>query len=222
MVDPHLLLDTPMSPIGFARPVLAASVVGAVAVVAAVATLFSATPETRRQTIAPTRTEAKSCEALLCSWDDFLPTTTTATVSQTFGPPGLLSLGSFTDCIGCIAIEGSAFSPRGFAFGLAKLNGNGGAPGLVVSEAARAAGGSNGSAPSPGGPSGAEGVGLEVASSVTSSGTPPVTGAAAAAAAAVTATTDVPVTTNPEPGTVALLATGLLVLVPVIRKQRRA
>ena len=203
-----------MSAVPFARPLFAASFVGAVAVVATVASLFSATPEPRRS-ITPTRAEAKSCEGLLCSWDDLLPTT--STFRESFGPPGLLAVGSFTDCIGCIASAGksSALNPRGFAFGLTKLHGKGGAQGLVVSEAARNLAESSGSAANPGeGSSGGVGVGLQVASSMTSV-TPLVTATDAP-------TANVPVTVNPEPGTVALLATALFLLVPVIRRQRRA
>jgi len=206
-----------MSTVPFARPLFAASVVGAVAVVAAVATLFSGTPLARGETIVPTRTEAKSC-TVLCSWDDLLPTT--STFSGAFTPPGLLSFASFTDCIGCLPSHGALFNPAGLAFGLSKLKGNSDAPGRTISEAARELGGNAGSANNPGaGVSNVRGVGLQVATSVTSSVTPG--SAIGAATGDVSTSTDVPVTTNPEPGTVALLATALFVLVPVIRRQRR-
>jgi hypothetical protein len=202
-----------MSAVRFTRPLFAASVVGTAAVVAAVATLFSATPEIRRQVTAPTRVEAKSCDVLLCAWEELLPTT--STFSHSFGPPGLLSLDAFTDAIGYNASGGPAFIPRGFAFGLTKLNGNGGPPGLVVAEAAHNRGGNGGSATNPGGGSSSgAGGGGEVAVSVTPSSTP-------ATGSVGTTDTDVPVTTNPEPATVALFATGLFVLIPVIRRQRR-
>ena len=202
-----------MSAVPFARPLFAASVVGAVAVIAAVATLFSETPLARSETIVPTRAEAKTC-TVLCSWDDLLPTT--STFSSAFSPPGLLSFASFTDCIGCLPSQAALLSPAGFAFGLSKLKGNSDAPGRTISEAARELGGNVGSANNPGaGVPNAGGAGLQVAASVTSSVTPGATSGGDVASG------DVPVTTNPEPGTVALLATALFVLVPVIRRHRR-
>src|SRR5829696_1155899 len=123
-----------MSSVRLGRPLMAASFIGGVATVATFLALLSSPPMARSQTLVSSRNEVKLCDLTFCSWNESAPTA--SAFSHAFSPPGLLSMGSLTDCIGCTPGEAALFDPRGFAFGLAKLHGKAGAPGREISEAA--------------------------------------------------------------------------------------
>jgi len=147
---------------------------------------------------------ADGCNAVFCSWDDFAPTV--FAFGLTLNPQISLNLAPIA-CHGCRRNDHPAANPLGITFTLPNGHGN------------PKAGGTSTTAFDSHGPDGSPGNSGNTAAAI---GTPagpgniPQNGSPSALQSV-----DLLVTTAPEPTTWALMAAGLVGLVPLIRRKRR-